>query len=90
MNTVEITRVWVRSLGNACRVRVEGVHNAEWLVDRLARTSALEGLDSVDLQPHGSICTFEIPNSIARTLASLETELAQMPGVELMLEPESD
>jgi hypothetical protein len=89
MQIVASTRVWVRSLGNACRVRVEGTGNAQWLVDRLAQTPALAGLEFVDVKPDGTTCTFRVPNSAERTLASLEQELAHIPGVQLMLEPES-
>lgn len=27
--------VWLRPLGNVCRVRVDGSQNATWLLDRL-------------------------------------------------------
>jgi hypothetical protein len=84
------TRVWVRALGNACRVRVESADNAQWLVDRLAQTPALAGLNFVDVQPGGKSCSFQVSNSVERTLQSLESELAQIPGVQLMLEPESN
>lgn len=89
MQLVNLTRVWVRSLGNACRVRVEGSDNARWLVDRLSQTPALAGLEFVDVEPCGTTCTIRVPNSAERTLATLEKELADIPGVELMLEPES-
>jgi hypothetical protein len=89
MESTASTRVWVRSLGNACRVRVEGADNAQRLVDRLAQTPALAGLQFVDVQPNGSTCTFQVPASVERTLATLEHELGSMSGVQLMLEPES-
>jgi hypothetical protein len=90
MEHAATTRVWVRSLGSACRVRVEGADSAQSPVDRLAQTPALAGLQFVDVQSSGSTCTFEIPGSPERTLATLEHELASMPDVQLMLEPESD
>lgn len=90
MNLAETVRVWVRSLGNACRVRVEGRDNTQWLVNYLSNTPALVGLKFVDIQPHGATCTFEIPNSTDRTLTTLETVLARVPGVKLMLQPESN
>ena len=89
MQLVASTRVWVRSLGNACRIRVEAADDATWLLDRLAQTPALAGLNSVDVQPCGTARTFRVPISAERTLATLEVELASIAGVELMLEPES-
>jgi hypothetical protein len=83
MQLVDSTRVWVRSLGNACRVRVEGTENARWLVNRLAETPALAGLEFVDVEGSGTTCTFRVPNSAERTLATMEKELADIPGVVL-------
>lgn len=84
-----VTRVWVRSLGQNCRIRVESVQNALWLLDRLTQLHALVGLDGIDITPTESGCKFQIPSSTERTLGTLEAALRRIPGVRLMLEPES-
>lgn len=82
-------RVWVRALGQECRVRVDSVETAQWLVDRLTERKALTGLEFIDMTPTESGCKFPIPNGPHRNLATLETALHSIPGVQLMLEPES-
>lgn len=89
------TRVWVRSLGNSCRVSVDNLGAVALVLDGLSQTEALKGLESVDLAvelkgdsvPSASRCTFVVPGSAERTLAALERALRQVSGVELMLEP---
>lgn len=83
-------RVWVRSLGNSCRVRLENSENARWLLAQLQERNALVGLNQVEIHSTESGCRFQIPNATQRTLASLETALGQIPGVQLMVSPEAD
>lgn len=89
MVTTNTIRVWVRSLGEDCRIRVESVETAQWLIDRLTERDALPGLEYLDLQPTATGCVFRIPNAPDRSLAALERVLSQIPAVHLMLEPES-
>lgn len=86
--------VWVRSLGNACRVSVDSLSGAALVLDRLNQTTALEGLTAIDLRlelrgdlPSTSKCSFPIQGSPDRTLASLETALGGADGIKLMVEP---
>lgn len=87
--------VWVRSLGNSCRVSADNLADMAVVLDRLSRTEALKGLTTVsltlelndDLAPSASRCTIQIPGSPERTLATLETGLADAADLELMLEP---
>ncbi len=83
-------RVWVRSLGNSCRVRVESMENARWLLARLTEKKALAGLSQMEITPTDSGCLFQIPNATKRTLETLETALGAIPEVQLMLSPESN
>lgn len=82
-------RVWVRSLGDGCRVRVESHDDAQWLIEHLTASDALVGLEYIDVKPTESGCEFRIPISRDRTLATLESAIAQIPEAQLMLEPES-
>ena len=89
MLSTNSVRVWVRPLGQGCRIRVESVEHAFWLLERLIETNRLVGLDGVELNSTESDCTFEIPTSSQRTRLTLESSLEQISGVQLMLEPES-
>lgn len=82
-------RVWVRSLGQSCRVRMDTIEHARWVLERLKEKKALEGLLQVDIQITEAGCSFEIPNATQRTLATLESALEEIPEVDLMLSPES-
>lgn len=86
--------VWVRSLGEACRVSIDTLNGAALVLDRLNQTGALDGLTSVDLRlelkgamPSDSKCSFSVPGSPERTLSSLEKVLGAADGVKLMNEP---
>lgn len=89
--TVETTKninVWVRPLSQGCRVRVESVANAFWILDRLIAMNSLAGLLRVELITSEFECTFDVPHSSRRTRASLESALTQIPRVQLMVEAE--
>jgi hypothetical protein len=38
---IDAFQVWLRPLGESCRVRVNGVRNAEWLLKRLGTSFAV-------------------------------------------------
>ncbi len=82
-------RVWVRTLGNSCRMRLESKEHAQWLLDRLRERNALDELDKVEIHPTDAGCRIQIPNAAERTLTTLETALREIPDVELMLSPEA-
>lgn len=88
MSINSAVRVWVRSLGDRCRVRVESMETAHWLLQCLTEKRVLAGLESVEIRRTKTGCLFEIPNSTQRTLATLEQALGEIPEVELMLSPE--
>jgi hypothetical protein len=88
MATNSPVRVWVRSLGNSCRVRVDSVEDARWILDRLKAENALTGLEQLKIESTNSGFQFQIPNATRRTLATLENALGRISGVELMLSPE--
>jgi hypothetical protein len=89
MATMSRVRVWVRALGQSCRVRLESAEQAEWVLAQLEKKKALEGVVKVEIQAAAMGCLFEIPNASKRTLATLEAALGEIPEVELMLSPEA-
>lgn len=89
MASKDPVRVWVRPLGNSSRLRVDSVEDATWLIDLLKETHKFIGLEHVELRPTKGGCMFEIPDSSRRTRLTVESALAQIHGVQLMLAPES-
>ena len=81
-------RVWVRSLGGTCRVRVDKEENLRWLVERLSCNPAFAQVKQLDLNKNREKCLFHIPYSESGSLAGVEEALANIPGVQLMTEPE--
>jgi hypothetical protein len=80
-------RVWERSLGNASRVRVEGLQNARWLLARLAQSLVFEGGEPVCEVTGPNLCTFRVPYSSALSRSALAKLLGGIPEVRLMREP---
>lgn len=89
MVTNPSVRVWIRTLGTSCRVRLQSQEKARWVLAQLHERNALAGLTEVEICSTESGCQFQIPNATQRTLATLEVALDQIPGVELMLSPEA-
>lgn len=89
MATLSPVRVWVRALGQSCRVRLEGVEQAQWVLAQLEKKKALEGVVEVEIRTTANGCLFEVPNASKGALATLEAALGAIPEVELMLSPEA-
>jgi len=52
--------VWLRPLGSVCRVRVDGIKNAQWLLDRLGRSFVFKTADPMNEEGGSSYCTFRV------------------------------
>lgn len=84
MNTF---RVWIRPLGADCRVRVDGMQNALWLLDQLGRSFVFKSSEPIHGDERSSYCTFQVPYSSQMSRSMFERVLAAIPQVELMSEP---
>ena len=80
--------VWIRSLGNASRVRVEGNDNARWLLGRLSQSFVFKSSEPVRQESSTLFCTFQVPYTSQTSRSSFERLLATIPEVSLMTEPE--
>lgn len=80
-------RVWVRPLGETCRVRVQGLDNGSWLRDRLIDLAIVEDGQTVGREDSTGIYTFTLPYREEMTPPMLAEVLAGIPEVELMCEP---
>lgn len=81
-------RVWVRSIGPGCRVRVDGIANANWLLGRLTQSNVMAPLEPLGVSPGAAICNFNVSYTPSLTLSGFESLLATIPEVCLMQEPE--
>jgi len=79
--------VWLRPLGEICRVRVDGRKNANWLLDRLARSFVFKNSEPVREEGNTSFCTFLLPCNSQVSHSGIERLLAKIPEVTLNTEP---
>jgi hypothetical protein len=79
--------VSLRHLGSACRVRVDGTKNAQWLLDRLGRSFVFKTADPIYEETSSSYCTFHLAYNSEMSRRGFERLLAAIPEVNLMMEP---
>ena len=79
-------RVWVRPLGSNCRVRVDGIRNAQWLLNRLGHSFVFKTADPMNEEEGSSCCTFRVAHGSQTSRRGLERLLAAIPEVKLMRE----
>ena len=84
MNTFH---VWIRPLGNACRVRVDGAENAMWLLAQLGHCLAFNNCEPIRDDEASFRSSFHVPYTPEMPRTRFEELLADIPQVELMLEP---
>ncbi|MEY4188809.1 MAG: hypothetical protein RIT02_3843 [Planctomycetota bacterium] len=80
--------VWVRPLGERCRVRVSGTGNAHWLMQKLAESFSLGKAQACPELQQLDVCSFEVPCQLPHSRNRLENALAAIPEVRLMTRPE--
>jgi hypothetical protein len=80
-------RVWVRPLGGAYRVRVDGAENARWLLERLSQSFVFKNTDALAEERDSPFCTFQVPCQSRLSRSAFERLLAAIPEVQLALEP---
>ena len=80
-------RVWLRPLGSAFRVRVDGVGNAKWLLDRLSRSFVFKTAAPMSEDEGSSCCTFHLAYNSQMPPRGFERLLAAIPEVKLMTDP---
>jgi hypothetical protein len=77
-------RVWIRHLADDCRVRVDGMQNARWLLTRLGRSFVFKSAEPINDQDGTSSCVFHVRYSSQMSRSTLERVLATIPEVELI------
>ena len=80
--------VWIRPSGGNCRVRVDSIKNARWLLDRLSRSFVFKSSEPINEDQGSSCSTFRVPYSSQMPRSTFEKLLAGILEVRLMTEPE--
>jgi hypothetical protein len=68
-------------------VRVDGIQNARWLLNRLGRSFVFKSSESIHDDEASSCVTFRVAYSSQSPRSRFERLLAAIPEVTLMLEP---
>jgi hypothetical protein len=79
--------VWLRPVGGACKVRVDGTRNAKWLLDRLSRSFIFKSCEPLSEEQGSSCCSFRVAYNSQVSRPAFERLLAAIPEVKLMLDP---
>ncbi|HUT91169.1 MAG TPA: hypothetical protein VMY37_16830 [Thermoguttaceae bacterium] len=85
--TMNTFRVWIRPLYNVCRVRVDGMKNAMWLLTRLSQSFVFKSSEAMEDDEGASCSTFHVPYNSQMSHFNFERLLAGIPQVQLMSDP---
>jgi hypothetical protein len=77
--------VWISPLADVCKVRVLGIKNAEWLLNRLRQSLAFRGSEAVNDKECFPCCSFIVPYTSQTSPSTLEKLLSGIWEVKLML-----
>ena len=80
-------RVWARPLGYITEVRVDGIKNAKWLLDRLGHSFVFKTSEPINEEADSSCCTFRVMYDSQMSRAGLGRLLAAIPEVSLVAVP---
>lgn len=80
-------RVWIRPLGSTCRIRVDGVGNAQWLLKRLGQSFVFKTAEPVNEEDDFPCCSFRVAYDSQMTRRGIERLLGGIPEVTLMTDP---
>lgn len=79
-------RVWIRSIADDCRVRVDGMQNARWLLTQLARSFIFKSAQPINDDEGPSSCVFHLRYSSQMSRPTLERVLAAIPEAQVVLD----
>jgi hypothetical protein len=80
-------QVWIRPVGDFCRIRVDGDANARWLVLRLSEAFVFRTFEPLEQNMGTTHCSFRVPYNPPLSSARLRQLLLAIPEVDLMREP---
>jgi hypothetical protein len=80
-------RVWVRPIGDFCRVRVDGTQNARSLLKLLSQSFVFKTFDPMIEEDDSTVCSFLVPYNPPLSRSAFAKLLMAIPEVRLMAEP---
>ena len=84
---MSLFQVWIRPLGSACRVRVDGIGNARWLLNRLSESFVFKTSEPMHSDTATACSSFQVQYTSQMSGSKLTKLLAAIPEINLMLEP---
>jgi len=84
---MDVFRVRIRRLRSGCRVRVDGVQNARWLLAQLSQSFVFKSSQPIDDDVAGSCSTFHVLYSSQVSPGKFESLLSRIPQVQLIPDP---
>jgi hypothetical protein len=81
---MKVFRVWVRPLDYEYLICVDGVENARWLLDQLARSFVFRSARPISQDANSPLCTFQVPCGPLLSLTRLQKLLGDIPEVTLL------
>lgn len=78
--------VLLRPIQGDCRVRVDGIANARWLLGRLSHSFIFKNSEPIRGETDSNYCTFGVSSTSQVSQAALVRILAKIPEVMLKLE----
>ena len=75
-------------MGDFCRVRVDGIKNTRWLLNRLSHDFVFKTFEPILEEAGSARCSFRVPYNPRFFHAKSERLLRTIPPVQLMTEPE--
>jgi hypothetical protein len=79
--------VWISPLSSACRVRVDGIRNAQWLLNRLSEAFVFKTSEPLDDDQATACASFQVQYGSQMSAPKFAKLLAAIPEVNLMSEP---
>jgi hypothetical protein len=84
---MKVFSVWISRMDGASGLRVDGLKNAEWLLDRLSSFFVFKTCEPLREVPNSSNYTFRVAHNSQMSGPRFEKLLAGIAEVKLMLEP---
>ena len=80
-------RVWLRPLNNGCKVRVDGLKNARWLLTRLSQSFVFKSSEAMNEDEFFPACVFSVPYGSQMSDSLFWKLLRDISEVDLMPDP---
>ena len=79
--------VWLRPSRGGCKVRVDGVKNARWLLNRLSQSFVFKSSEAMNEDEFFPACVFAVPYGSQLSHSLFRKLLSGISEVDLMPEP---